>query len=61
MPELVQKTQMVQQLQLQPKKIKPKRLVVYNLWVLAHFVPWGIFWLVGISTFWLKKPEKKNV
>ena len=34
--------------------------VVYNLGVLTHFHPKGIFGIGGISTFWDQKLEKKN-
>ena len=35
-------------------------LVVYDLGVLGHFAPWGIFELGNIRKFWLKEPEEKN-
>ena len=35
--------------------------VVYNFGLLAHFAPpWSIFRVGGISTFWLKKSDKKS-
>ena len=35
-------------------------LFVYDLGVLGHFAPWGIFELGNIRKFWLKEPEDKN-
>ena len=35
--------------------------VVYNLGVLTHFAPWGIFGLGGIDTFWDQKIRQEKL